>query len=155
MMDMSSFLKVSHFCLTTRSIKCLPARSFVSTLNIRNVVNSSIKFPYRNIYFIYCYRIVYIEEKVPDNFTIEELELFSHYLFHELLELVDFNLHAAGDASGCPQFHILPRFVRDLPDHGKEMLSMNQVLTYLIQQNVPVVDDTELGYQLKLPQVQF
>ncbi len=101
------------------------------------------------------YRIVYIEEKVPDNFTIQELELFSHYLFHELLELVDFNLHAAGDRNGCPQFHILPRFVRDLPDHGKEMLSMNQVLQYLIQQNVPVIDETELGYQLKLPQVRF
>ncbi|XP_059350405.1 LOW QUALITY PROTEIN: ribonuclease 3-like [Daphnia carinata] len=98
------------------------------------------------------YTIVYIKEKVPDNFTIEELELFSQYLFHELLELVDFNLHAAGDVNGCPQFHILPRFVRDLPDHGKEMLSMNQVLMYLFQQNVPVVDDTELGYQLKLPQ---
>jgi hypothetical protein len=103
--------------------------------------------------FHFRYRIVYIEEKVPDNFTIQELELFSHYLFHDLLELVDFNLHAAGDTNGCPQFHILPRFVRDLPDHGKEMLSMNQVLQYLIQQNVPVIDETELGYQLKLPQV--
>lgn len=79
--------------------------------------------------------------------------MFSRYLFHELLELVDFNLHAAGDQQGCPQFHILPRFVRDLPDHGKEMLSMNQVLMYLIQQNQSVIDETELGYQLKLPQV--
>ena len=100
-----------------------------------------------------CFRIVYIEEKVPDNFTIEELELFSRYLFHELLELVDFNLHAAGDINGCPQFHILPRFVRDLPDCGKEMLSMNQVLIYLLEQNQPVIEETELGYQLKLPQV--
>ncbi len=100
-----------------------------------------------------CFRIVYIKEKVPDNFTIEELELFSQYLFHELLELVDFNLHATGDVNGCPQFHILPRFVRDLPDHGKEMLSMNQVLMYLLEQNQLVIDETDLGYQLKLPQV--
>ena len=98
------------------------------------------------------YTIVYIEEKVPDNFTINELELFSNYLFKELLELVDFNLHAAGNAPGCPQFHIMPRFVRDLPDNGKEMLSMNQVLLYLLRQNKPVIDETELGYQLKLPQ---
>lgn len=90
---------------------------------------------------------------MPDNFTIEELDNFSQYLFCELLELVDFNLHASGDKTGCPQFHILPRFVRDLPDHGKEMLSMNQVLLYLIQQNQLVIDETDLGYQLKLPQV--
>ena len=102
------------------------------------------------------YTIVYIKEKVPDNFTIQELELFSRFLFDELLELVDLNLYAGGNKSeGCPQFHILPRFVRDLPDHGKEMLSMNQVLMYLLRQNEPVIDDTELGYQLKVEQVKI
>lgn len=90
---------------------------------------------------------------MPDNFTIQELELFYRYFFHELLELVDLNLYAAGQQKGCPQFHILPRFVRDLPDNGKEMLSMNQVLLYLLQENKPVVDEMELGYQLKLSQV--
>ena len=99
------------------------------------------------------YTIVYIEEKVPDNFTVQELELFGRYLFTELLELVDLNLHAFGDTKGCPEFHILPRFVRDLPDNGKEMLSMNQVLMYLLRENQPVIDETELGYQLKMPQV--
>lgn len=90
---------------------------------------------------------------MPDNFTIEELDHFSQYLFVELLELVDFNLHATNERNGCPQFHILPRFVRDLPDHGKEMLSMNQVLSYLLEQNQLVIDETELGYLLKMPQV--
>ena len=99
------------------------------------------------------YTIVYIEEKVPDNFTVQELELFSRYLFNELLELVDLNLHAFGDIAGCPQFHVLPRFVRDLPDNGKEMLSMNQVLMYLLRQSQPVIDEMDLGYQLKMPQV--
>ena len=100
------------------------------------------------------YTIVYIKEKVPDNFTTQELELFNRYLFEELLELVDLNLHADGNKSeGCPQFHIMPRFVRDLPEHGKEMLSMNQVLMYLLRQNQPVIDDTELGYHLKIEQV--
>jgi hypothetical protein len=42
-------------------------------------------------------------------------------LFKELLELVDLDLHAAGDTQGCPQFHVMPRFVRDLPDNGKEV----------------------------------
>lgn len=100
------------------------------------------------------YTIVYIKEKVPDNFTTQELELFNRYLFEELLELVDLNLHADGNKNeGCPQFHIMPRFVRDLPDHGKEMLSMNQVLIYLLRQNQPIIDDTELGYHLKIEQV--
>lgn len=101
------------------------------------------------------YTIVYIEEKVPDNFTVQELELFSRYLFVELLELVDLNLHAFGETKGCPQFHILPRFVRDLPENGKEMLSMNQVLLYLLRESQPVIDEMELGYLLKLPQVLF
>lgn len=91
------------------------------------------------------YTIVYVEEKVPDNFTVCELELFSKYLFRELLELVDLDFHAAGSKEGCPQFHIMPRFVRDLPDNGKEMLSMNQVLLYLLKQSVPLVDETDLG----------
>ena len=42
-------------------------------------------------------------------------------MFKELLELVDLDLHAAGDTQGCPQFHVMPRFVRDLPDNGKEV----------------------------------
>lgn len=36
------------------------------------------------------------------------------YLFSELLELVDLNLHAMGDSDGCPRFHFMPRFVRKL-----------------------------------------
>lgn len=36
------------------------------------------------------------------------------YLFTELLELVDLNLHAMGDPDGCPRFHFMPRFVRKL-----------------------------------------
>ncbi|KAF4526532.1 hypothetical protein B566_EDAN005899 [Ephemera danica] len=50
------------------------------------------------------YAIVYVEEKSPENFTIAELSLF--YL--------DFK--AAGDKDGCPRFHFMPRFVRDLPE---------------------------------------
>ena len=94
-----------------------------------------------------------MEEQVLENFTVQELEVFSQFLFHELLELVDWDLQAADGSSGCPQFHVFPRFVRDLPDCGKEILSMSQVLQYLILQNQPVIEETELGYQLKIPQV--
>lgn len=99
------------------------------------------------------YSIDYVEERLPENFTVQELEAVSQFLFHELLELVDLNLHAADGKAGCPQFHVFPRFVRDLPDCGKEILSMSQILQYFLLQNQPVIDETELGYLLKLPQV--
>ena len=43
------------------------------------------------------------------------LFFLDNYLFKEILELVDLDLKAAGDADGCAQFHFMPRFVRELP----------------------------------------
>ncbi|XP_017304765.2 ribonuclease 3, partial [Diaphorina citri] len=74
------------------------------------------------------YTIVYIEEKVPNGFTVKDTELFFNYLFHEILELVDLDLKSANNKDGCPQFHIMPRFVRELKDNGKELLPMYRVL---------------------------
>lgn len=39
----------------------------------------------------------------------------------------------------CAIFHILPRFVRDLPGNGKEVLAMSEVLHYLLNQSGPLV----------------
>ena len=58
--------------------------------------------------------------QVPDNFTLRELRLFHNYFFRELLELVDWET--------SERFHFMPRFVRDLSEDGKEILSMNEVL---------------------------
>ncbi|VVC37463.1 Hypothetical protein CINCED_3A024359, partial [Cinara cedri] len=71
------------------------------------------------------YAILYIEEKMPDNFVIQELELFYNFFFKDILELVDLDFHAVGNKDGCPEFHFMPRFVRDLPNNNKELLSMS------------------------------
>lgn len=119
------------------------------------------------------YTILYIEEKVPDNFTIKELDLFrkkpfgpvcalfhaiallDDYLFKEILELVDLDFRAAGDKDGCAQFHFMPRFVRELPDNGKEILSMNQVLQYLLNSSVPLIQEDQLEDMFKMTQFEW
>ncbi|KAM8713029.1 hypothetical protein ACLKA7_013358 [Drosophila subpalustris] len=93
------------------------------------------------------YTIEYDEEKMPENFTIRELDLFFEYLFHELLELVDFNLMpngATNEDESCPAFHFLPRFVRELPDNGKEVLAMCEVLNYLLGNSAELVERQQL-----------
>uniref|UniRef100_A0A1B6EBR2 RNase III domain-containing protein n=1 Tax=Clastoptera arizonana TaxID=38151 RepID=A0A1B6EBR2_9HEMI len=101
------------------------------------------------------YTILYEEERTPENFTIRELDLFFEYLFHELLELVDLDFRAAGDTSGCAQFHFMPRFVRELPDNGKEILPMNEVLKYLLKSSQSLVDADCLRDIIDLPQSQW
>lgn len=90
------------------------------------------------------YAILYIEEKIPDNFIVKELQLFYDYLFKDILELVDLDLHAIGNKDGCPQFHFMPRFVRDLSENVKEVLSMNDVLKYLLKNNKLLFEERSL-----------
>ncbi|XP_012268888.2 ribonuclease 3 [Athalia rosae] len=101
------------------------------------------------------YTILYIDEKLPENFTIRELDLFQDYLFQEILELVDFDLRAAQDTTGCGQFHFMPRFVRDLPDNGQEILSMNEVLNYLIKSSTALIDSKDLNRLVDMPQYKW
>lgn len=90
------------------------------------------------------YAILYIEDEIPDNFIVSELQLFYDYLFKDILELVDLDLHAAGNKDGCPQFHFMPRFVRDLSGFHKEILSMNDVLKYLLMSNKLLFEESSL-----------
>ncbi|PZC77767.1 hypothetical protein B5X24_HaOG203011 [Helicoverpa armigera] len=80
------------------------------------------------------YTILYVEEPPPQNFTIKELDLFEEFLFYELLELIDLDLGKGTDTT-CSQFHFMPRFVRYLPEGGCEVLSMCEVLKYLIEES--------------------
>ncbi|XP_076346956.1 ribonuclease 3 drosha [Tachypleus tridentatus] len=98
------------------------------------------------------YTVVYLEEKFPEHFTVEGLELFSKYLFQGILELVDLNWKAHGDLEGCPRFHFMPRFARALEDNGKELLSMNVVLQYLLTSNIPLVEETQLKKIVQITQ---
>jgi len=38
----------------------------------------------------------------------------------------------------------MPRFVRDLSENGKEILSMNEVIAYLVKSYQPIVDEMDL-----------
>jgi len=81
------------------------------------------------------------------------------YLFHELLELVDFNLMpnvVSGSAEeSCPAFHFLPRFVRDLPDNGKEVLAMVEVLRYLLDNSAQLVERQQLLHLNQISQSEW
>ncbi|XP_075231258.1 ribonuclease 3 drosha [Lycorma delicatula] len=101
------------------------------------------------------YTILYFEEKMPENFTIRELDLFYEYLFKEILELVDLDFKAGGDKSRCAQFHFMPRFVRELPDNGKEILSMNEVLVYLLKNSDDLIKSEELEQIQVMPQYEW
>jgi ribonuclease-3 len=98
-----------------------------------------------------------------------------NYLFKEILELVDLDLKAAGDSNGCAQFHFMPRFVRELPgkkkiyiliiqlifivfiyylfflENGKEILSMNVVLSHLLNSYKPLIAKEDLETVINLP----
>ena len=84
------------------------------------------------------YTVLFFEEKVPNNFTLRELRLFHRYFFKELLELHDWDV--------TERYFFMPRFVRELSEDGKEILSMNEVVRYLIESRAaPVVADEEIA----------
>ncbi|XP_001843599.2 ribonuclease 3 [Culex quinquefasciatus] len=103
------------------------------------------------------YTILYIEEQLPENFTIRELDLFERFMFKELLELVDFTVFPSGANAedSCPCYHFLPRFVRDLPDNGKEVLAMSEVLRYLLDNSGPLVAPDILKEMNDMSQIEW
>jgi ribonuclease-3 len=48
------------------------------------------------------------------------------------------------------RFFFMPRFVRDLSENGKEILSMNEIVAYLLKSYQPVVDEMDLMQVKKL-----
>lgn len=83
--------------------------------------------PCRVIRFNIRYDVFVAEEKFPESFCVRELQLFETYVFREVLELLDLK-YDWNDGDSCAPFHLMPRFVRQLPDNGKEILSMNRVI---------------------------
>jgi ribonuclease-3 len=71
------------------------------------------------------------------------------------LELVDLDFKTAGDDDGCSQFHFMPRFVRELPDNGKEILSMKEVLQYLVDSSIPLIEKKDLEDMVKMSQYEW
>ncbi|TRY64745.1 hypothetical protein DNTS_017796 [Danionella cerebrum] len=111
----------------------------------------------RVIRFNIDYTIHFIEEMAPENYCIKGLELFSSYLFKDILELYDWNLTDPEEhgSSGCQRFHFMPRFVRFLPDGGKEVLSMHQVLLYLLSSSTPLVPEEEIANMLQWEELEW
>ncbi|XP_058879080.1 ribonuclease 3-like isoform X1 [Acipenser ruthenus] len=112
----------------------------------------------RVIRFNIDYTIHFIEEMAPENYCVKGLELFSSYLFKDILELYDWNLkgpESENDASICQKFHFMPRFVRFLPDGGKEVLSMHQVLLYMLHSNKPLVPEEEIANMLQWEELEW
>ncbi|XP_070796866.1 ribonuclease 3 [Pituophis catenifer annectens] len=104
------------------------------------------------------YTIHFIEEMMPENFCVRGLELFSSYLFKDILELYDWNLigpSSENSDTSCPRFHFMPRFVRFLPDGGKEVLSMHQILLYLLRCNKPLVPEEEIANMLQWEELEW
>ncbi|XP_025422568.1 ribonuclease 3 [Sipha flava] len=97
------------------------------------------------------YAILYTQEKIPNNFICRELQLFYDYLFRDILELVDLDLHAIGNKTGCPQFHFMPRFTRQLQNNGRQLLSMHEVLKYLLKSNKLLFDEKSLNHIKNMP----
>ncbi|KAK3529197.1 hypothetical protein QTP70_019435 [Hemibagrus guttatus] len=111
----------------------------------------------RVIRFNIDYTIHFIEEMAPENYCVKGLELFSSYLFQDILELYDWNLTGPEEmeTSTCQRFHFMPRFVRFLPDGGKEVLSMHQVLLYLLRSNKPLVPEEEIANMLQWEELEW
>ena len=84
---------------------------------------------------------------MPDNVTYRELQSFHQYFFKDLLELHDWDIQE--------RFYFMPRFVRDLPENGKEILSMNVILQYLLNSYAPVVDEMDLLRYLQMDQMDW
>uniref|UniRef100_A0A8C1WDX4 Drosha ribonuclease III n=1 Tax=Cyprinus carpio TaxID=7962 RepID=A0A8C1WDX4_CYPCA len=111
----------------------------------------------RVIRFNIDYTIHFIEEMAPENYCVKGLELFSSYLFKDILELYDWNLTSPEEnsQSGCQMFHFMPRFVRFLPDGGKEVLSMHQVLLYLLRSSTALVPEEEIANMLQWEELEW
>ncbi|ERL92232.1 hypothetical protein D910_09550, partial [Dendroctonus ponderosae] len=111
--------------------------------------------PCKVIRFNIEYTILYYEEKFPEHFTISEIDLFSMFLFKEVLELVDLDLVTPLDSQSCSRFHFMPRFVRELPGDGKEILCMQQVIKYLLDSSVPLIQECDLESMVKMSQYEW
>ncbi|KAM3860478.1 ribonuclease 3 [Diretmus argenteus] len=112
----------------------------------------------RVIRFNIDYTIHFIEEMTPENYCVRGLELFASYLFRDILELYDWNLKGPefdDEPAGCQRFHFMPRFVRFLPDGGKEVLSMHQVLHYLLRSSKPLVPEEEIADMLQWEELEW
>lgn len=90
------------------------------------------------------YSIELVPEEVPPNFTVDGLELFKQYFFYRILELYDLDWKAFRDKKGCQRFHLYPRFSRQIRPGVKELLSVDAILKYLIDESGSLLEEAKL-----------
>lgn len=92
------------------------------------------------------FQVRFVNENMPESFTINDLELFHSYMFENVLELYDLNRRLNikdNSESVCYFYHCLPRFARQLPDKGKELLPMSTVLKHFLDAFRPFVTEKQ------------
>ncbi|KAJ7372321.1 hypothetical protein OS493_019765 [Desmophyllum pertusum] len=89
------------------------------------------------------YSLHFISQPVPENFCIKDLDLFSQFLFHKMLELADWDLNGNIQDS-CQRYHFMPDLFIDVqanPDNSKkehELLPMSHVLSHVLDSAEPL-----------------
>uniref|UniRef100_A0A8C6VU22 Ribonuclease 3 n=1 Tax=Nothobranchius furzeri TaxID=105023 RepID=A0A8C6VU22_NOTFU len=92
----------------------------------------------RVIRFNIDYTIHFIEEMAPENYCVRGLELFAAYLFQDILELYDWNLKGRKE-------ELIVVYV----------LSMHQVLLYLLRSSKALVPEEEIADMLQWEQLDW
>jgi ribonuclease-3 len=87
------------------------------------------------------YTIELRPEEMPDNFNIQQLELFKSFLFTELLELYDLDWRTHGDNNGCQRFHVYPRFLKRSQDGHNQYLPIDALFKYLVKEHDSLMDE--------------
>ena len=95
------------------------------------------------------YSLEIVEEPPPTSFSVRDCDLLSDFIFHNLLEFFDFSLlderSDDNDEPLCRKFHFLPRFERELPESGIEVLSAHVILRHIISSFAPLFDQNKLN----------
>ena len=101
--------------------------------------------------FNFKYEIFFIQEPIPTNFCIKDLDLFSKFLFYDILEMYDWKFeHGKESEENCNMFHFLPRFTHRLSASNDgceeyELLSMRKVFEHLIKSRKPLITEEILA----------
>lgn len=90
------------------------------------------------------YNIELVQEELPQDFTVKDLEDFKNYLFYEILELYDLEWRAHGDDKGCPRFHVFPRFSRQVEPNVRELLPIGAIKKYLADESNSLAEESRI-----------
>ncbi|EGT54266.1 hypothetical protein CAEBREN_32072 [Caenorhabditis brenneri] len=105
------------------------------------------------------YEFQLVEEKVPDEcFAPEDCDDLQEYIFHEIFEMMNFQLrpkHVPAGIETCPMIHIMPRF-ECFKDGLVHLWSSKTVLAYFLSKGgIPLFDKEEVSSHSRLNDEEF